>query len=346
MKKIASLFVLTLSMCFFFSCEKSDIYEPPVDGGEKLEEAKEILKAYSLTKQYDVVIKDGQNTLVKIGEDTVYYGNLPASVELPQTVETKSSNVLEVLYVPKTDNINFGYLSQWGMLLFEDVPQGDCDYNDLVVEFTATVGSRKDTWVNGQPNPGNLYHLQFDGHVTAVAKGGGLPLQFGFEIREIESGIVVYEKILASNVGNDFFPGETGFVNTYTNQNFVLGNKINFRDTEILKEVNGAIGYNWFIIVDGKKYYTSGAYTFLNKNSGIQYDELILTSGKPTGLLVPHVNRNIHIPGTKNFFRWPIENQAIWDAYPQFNNWVDGKTNNPFAEQALDLLYGNNENLH
>ncbi|MDL2277091.1 LruC domain-containing protein [Parabacteroides sp. OttesenSCG-928-G07] len=346
MKKLVFLFTLALSMSFFFSCEKSDIYNPSGDGDEKLEEAKDILKAYSLTNQYDVVVKEGYNTLVMIGEDTVYYGNLPALVDIPKTVETKSSNVMEVLYVPKTDDINFGYISQWGMLLFEDVPQGDCDYNDLVVEFTATVGSRKDTWVNGKPNPGNLYHLQFDGYVTAVAKGGGLPLQFGFEIREIESGTVVYEKILTGNVGNDFFPGTTGFINTYKDFPFVLGEKLNFRDTEILKEINGSIGYNWFIVVNGQRYYTSGAYSFLKDKSGLKYDELILTNGRPTGLLVPNVNRNILIPGTKNFFRWPIENQAIWNAYPQFNNWVDGKTNNPFAEQELDLLYGNNVNLH
>ena len=210
--------------------------------------------------------------------------------------------------------------------MFEDVPTGDNDYNDFICFM------RDQYQVNVDPRTGLIRTdegtgLEFSNlEIYPKAMGNTIPLSFGVEIIRIDNKQVIDDIIIYRDIRKEAFDDTKGFINTSPklepfklyNRNISIfgGNKTKRYYPQNLDRQG--FGINYYIIANGKKYYTA--------NSTIPK----LTKNKtPYGLFIPNVTR----------LDYSIESFPIWLAYPRFNLWLDGQDINPFGENNSEYLY-------
>lgn len=283
----------------------------------------EILSNYSLVDKVLVTPKEGHTTIVTYKGDTIYKGNVETFVSIPKSFGSARANDLEYHYVLENEKNKWYYLtSRQGLLLFEDLSNGDNDYNDFVCWIKEEIGVN----LNGNGLITGLSMSNFQ--IRPLAMGNELPLEFGFEIRHLESGKLYFENIFSKDVRTDYFNGKKGFINTTDECKIDIstlprdGHGIPtwsnpFRD-------NGSLAVNWFIVVGGEKRYLADS-SLANIPNTLKDDRV------PYGLFLPNQ--------TENTFKWTKETISIGTAYPNFYKWTQGEYVNPFSNPNDNLLF-------
>lgn len=315
MKKILVILILTMN---FISCQKEvDLYNPDVS-------------QYKLTKSFIVPIKDGNNTIVMYNGDTLYVGNVSVSIEIPKTslISTKSiDNKLEWHFIPNNNDIGTWHyqINRNGILMFEDIPNGDNDYNDFICYFKEQLQVNVDGFTNLiriDKNTG----LEFSNlEIYPKAMGNSIKIGFGVEIVRVDNGEMIDDILIYGDVRKEAFDNFSGYINTSKEIDiFPLYN----RNTSYFKgkgrryfpknlDKNG-FAINYYILVNNDKYYTA--------NSTKQQ---ITKNRTPYGLYIPNVKS----------FNYPIEKISIFNAYPNFKKWIYGENVDPFSEKNNDLIF-------
>ncbi len=301
-------------------------------------DAKEILSKYVMSEKFEVPIQEGKYTVVKQGDDTLYYGNVAVQIDVPKfsVSDTRSTDELKWYYVPDRAS---GVGGDWnysvtrsGILLFEDLTDGDNDYNDFVCAILETIQ------FGGSPTSRNatLGNIR----VKPLAMGNTIPLKFGVEFRKLPDGKLLKDVVITTDVRKDFFKGKEGYLNTsddaIVNFNSEISEKSKptgdaflsgFRDNELC--------VLWYIEVEGVKRYVA------DSNSNLLSQALLQGSATndnvPFGLFVPNVIQTSALKPVN--FRWTKEKMSLFKAYPDFEGWVKGELSTPFGRWNSDLLF-------
>lgn len=305
------LFVAMAVVLAFAGCSEKDYYK---------EFTKEDLsKVVSLSKEITPEFREGYNTLYMLGEDTVYYGNIHASlISSPIEVVTRAN---PPVFVPQENEIAFSNSKREGLLLFEDIIKGDFDYNDFICEFKEDLMVKK-------PKEG-LYEVSVAGsHIKPVAMGNTIPLSFGFEIRDYFTKELLKDVEVFGDIRSECFNGAKGFINTVKGEPAVGSNTIQLKKDErwtYQMELRNPIAIAWYIKANGYKHYTVDATRYLG--SDVDYTDIADEIGRPYGVFIPFGNG-----GDMKDFRYMAEKAAIWNSYTNFNAWVRGEyRGNPFV---------------
>lgn len=303
------------------SCGVDNVYQEPN------------IEQFKLTTEFVVPIKEGYNTIVTYNGDTIYEGNVSASVDIPKyssTISTRGSSGLEWHFVPNnTNNGTWHYqITRYGILMFEDVPNGDNDYNDFICFIKDQYQVNIDGFTNLiRTDKGT--GLQFSNlEIYPKAMGNSIPLSFGVEIVRMDNKEIIDDIIIYKDIRKEAFDGTVGFINTDPNSkpfdlhnrniSVLAGKDVRYYPKNLDK--NG-FGINYYIIANGVKHYTANS------------TKPQLTKNKtPYGLFIPNVF----------MFNYPIETTPIWEVYPNFENWVNGENIDPFkivnTEQSYNML--------
>lgn len=315
MKKFILFLMLTVSI---MACSIDDVYREPD------------IEQFKLTTEFIVPIQEGHNTVVTYNDEIIYDGNVSVTIDVPKysQITTRSSPGLDWHFVPNnTQDGTWHYqITRSGILMFEDIPSGDNDYNDFICfmkdqyqvnvdGFTGLIRTDIGTGLE-------ISNLE----IYPKAMGNSIPLSFGVEIIRIDNKEIIDDIIIYNDIRKEAFDNAKGFINTsldakpfelYNRNTSVFGGGKSKRYyPENLGKNN--FGINYYIIANGTKYYTA--------NSTIPQ----LTKNKtPYGLFIPNVNS----------LNYPLEGIPIWKAYPSFRDWVNGENLNPFNAQNSEHIY-------
>lgn len=302
------LFVLA-TLLSFVSCDKKDLYEGEID--------KEVYTPtdFKMTKSYEVIVPAGKVKEVYIEDELVFSGAGSLTIEVPQTfTATRSMSEYEFDDADK-GNSGWTYALKRGMLLFEDITDGDNDYNDFVCNISEKLELKFDK--------DKIYfdNVKYNVSIDPIAMGNILPLQFGVEL--IINGALEKDIILADDVRTLFFDGVDGYLNTVKGEAAVKGTKQELKDYKANGSFknNSFVQTNYYIVVNGEKRYTCDSHKAVLTDNGV-----------PFGLYVPFTM-------TKGF-KYAQEFESFFEAYPNFMEWVKSKEyKNPFLNPNESLLY-------
>ena len=294
------------------ACIKDDVYVEPT------------MEQYKLTTEWTVPVQDDCITVVEYNGEVIYEGNVPMNIDVPKDNygSTRSLEGLEWHFVPNGKPLlGNSYYTEYrnGIFAFEDAPNGDNDYNDFICYFKEAYS----VFLKGVHQIDHILFKKLE--ILPKALGNSIPLSFGIELVNVNSGDMIADIIIYKDIRKEAFNGATGFINTDKNiPEFELNSKCDkiiteqaFRPENDLK--NSELGINYYIIANGKKYYTADS------------NRAKLTENKtPYGL---------YIPTTSNYWDYPIEKSPIWEGYPNFKNWILGKKQGPFSERKSKYLY-------
>jgi len=287
------------------------------------------VEKYKLTESIPAMVVDDAISILTFNGDTIYQGNVATSVEVPKTFTT-SRNVytgLEWHYVPNETGKYYYQKVFKGLALFEDIPNGDCDYND----FVCKIGYQIDVDVdgNGYINTQNGCGLKLS--ITGMyplAMGNTIPLQFGIEIVRLDNNEYLLDELLYEDIRKEAFRNTEGFINTETKnfdtQNTNVSAIYNVLVPENL-DMNG-FAINIYIIANGKKHYTVNS-----TKAGLTQNMT------PWGLYIPISDADYYNPNSIGF-SYPKETISFFDTYPNFKSWVNGQNIDPFGKVITENL--------
>lgn len=282
------------------------------------------IENYKFTRAFEVPVEDGMTTVVTYNGETIYEGNYPAIIQVPKfnMAETRSSGLDWHFVVYDGDSSEKKFKKDiHGVLMFEDVVNGDNDYNDFVCHIELKN-------IMGDITNGKLTHLQLPNiKIDPQAMGNLLPLKFGMEIVNKSTDHLIDDIIFYQDIRGECFEGKDGFINT--SEVIVKGKDSSNRPKSAKKygekeaialpdmSVND-LAINFYIIVNGAKHYTAESNKALTTNKTTPY-----------GLFIPF----------ETSFKYPIETVSIFQAYPNFGKWLEGENTNPFLNPDNSLLY-------
>ena len=316
MKKLL-LTLLTLTFCSCFG--EIDLFNP------------QNVEKFKLTQLVSAPVTRDSISIAIFNGDTIYRGNVHTSIEVPKISTTSTRNVYSGLqwhFIPNETGNYFYQKIFKGIALFEDIPNGDCDYNDFVckIGYQIDVDVTQDGYINHQN--GNGLKLSITG-IYPIAMGNTIPLSFGIEIVRTDNNSYLLDEILYDDIRRDAFRDESGFINTvaknHDTQNANLSSVYNVMVPEKLEKNNIAI--NFYIVSNGKKHYMVNA----NKAGLTQ-------NYTPWGLFIP-ISDGIYYNPSDIGFKYPKESLSIFDTYPNFRKWVNGETDDPFSEVVEENLF-------
>ena len=173
------------------------------------------MEQYKLTTEWTVPVQDGSITVVEYNGEVIYEGNVPMKIDIPKEnySSTRSIEGLDWHYVANGDlNPGNPYYtsSRDGILMFEDSPNGDNDYNDYICYFREMFS----VYLKGDKIDHILFH-KLD--VFPKALGNTKSISFGVELVNVNSGDMIADIIIYEDVRKEAFDGATGFINTYKN---------------------------------------------------------------------------------------------------------------------------------
>lgn len=285
------------------------------------------LENYIFTTNFEVPTKEGNNTVVTYNGEVIYEGNYPTTLQIPKfTATTTRNSGLDWHFVPNNSSGNAWHyqISRSGILMFEDIPNGDNDYNDFVCRMEEQFQVNLDG--NGNIRTENGLGLEFSKlGIYPIAMGNTLPLKLGVEIVNLATGGFIDDIIIFNDVRQECFDGVDSYINTDpTLEKFNTGNRNYFKFGGVntiryypaIKENEFAI--NYYIMVNNVKYYTADS-----------SKALATTNKVPYGLFIPNMQS----------FKYPIEKTSIFEAYPNLGKWLKGDDLDPFANPNTSLLY-------
>lgn len=296
------------------------------------------IENYKFTKDFLVPVESGNTTIVTYNGETIYEGNVATTIQVPKfsTIATRNGTGLEWHFVPENGTGNSWHYQTYreGLLLFEDIPNGDNDYNDFVCyifeQFQVNLDGNG--YIRTDPGQG----LQFSRlGIYPKAMGNTIPLSFGVEIVRSDTGEYIDDVIIYNDIRKEAFENAEGFINTDPERPVIMhGN--GFSNIEMMEEgkryypqnlrENG-FAINYYIIANGKKHYTADS------------SKAVKTANNaPFGLFIPKSDDG-WMTLYKNF-KHTVENTSIFQAYPNFTGWLKNEHTTPFLNPEDKLLYG------
>lgn len=296
MKKLIIISLILLSSCINIDWDKTQKVKP---------------EDFSLTKEYLVLTRTNYYTVVtKLNNPIVKNATLFDTLAI-----TNTPNV--IIPIGISDNISTELVNEDALrdqdknriqrkftIIFEDVVNGDNDYNDLVVEIHEVINKNK---INIQINP--------------IALGATIQSKLGFDMYSNDTKVFSY--VLTDNNRKDLFDNATGFINT-------IGARLNFstKSYSINNPINSIsnIRMVYFLEVNNNRFYICYSDELVNQT--INYSSQITLNGVPFGILIPETN-----------FIYPKEKESIFNAYASFSSWMRGYSTDPFNRPINEYLY-------
>lgn len=310
MKRVS--YLLLMSIFAFISCDNNDLYTGDNNDAETLSK-------YVMTESYSVPVQEEHTTTVKFNGEVLYEGNMAIEIQVPKSfVNTRTLTGIETDHEwdkgsGSGNGANWFNAYKKGILMFEDVKVGDNDYNDFICHIDETIEYKT--------NKGEGSNLKLEKLVmTPIAMGNSLPLQFGMEI--VIDGKVWKDLNLSTDVRKDFYSSKAGFINTDKNSDYTEGTIVSLKNENSANGANitKSFATNYYIVVGGRKHYACDS------------SKAALTdNGTPFGLFAPQIEIDE--------FVYPWERTEIFEAFPNFQKWVDGASVNPFSNPIDDCLY-------
>ncbi len=290
------------------------------------------------TKDFQVPVKDGYTTVVKYGEDTLAVTNIDYTIEVPKTatiVESKNSSsakskvstrattdvadVVTYTYIanalmPDIEE-GYAYAQYWQAVLFEDLLNGDNDYNDLIIHVKKESGYNTYT---------KKYNIKVS--IQPIALGSSNTIALGFYTAD---GTKHY---VTQNCRDGLFGGKTGFINTEDYTKKVYYPLTQVYDGTFEKAEGNPNSIIWFIESGGQTFY---AVSEKLSNTGIQ-KQTINSLGNPYGLVI--------YSSLKNYAQ---ERVPLSFVYTQFNAWLKGDVTdfiNSCTDDTTKVFYSWNKN--
>lgn len=296
MKKLIIISLILLSSCVNIDWDKTQKVKP---------------EDFSLTKEYLVSTRSNYYTIVtKLGKPIVKNATLFDTLAI-----TNTPNV--IIPIGISDNISTEFVNEDALrdqdknriqrkftIIFEDVVNGDNDYNDLVVEIHEVINKNN---INIQVKP--------------IALGATIQSKLGFDMYSNDTKVFSY--VLTDNNRKDLFGNATGFINT-------IGARLNFstKSYSINNPINSIsnIRMVYFLEVNNNRFYICYSDELVNQT--INYSSQITLNGVPFGILIPETN-----------FIYPKEKESIFNAYASFSSWMRGYSTDPFNRPINEYLY-------
>ena len=314
-KIIFCLFAILLTSCI----NDFDLFNP------------ESITKYKLTEPVSAVVVKDSISIATYNGDTIYVGNVPTYIDVPKVSCPSSRTVytgLEWHFVPNESGDYYYQKTFKGVAMFEDVPNGDCDYND----FVCKIGYQVDVDVdgNGYINTANGCGLKLS--ITGIyplAMGNTLPIGFGVEIVRLDNNNYLMDRLIYEDIRRDAFDNTQGFINT-TERNFDPRNRNFSADYNVMipsKLDKNGFAINFYILCGNKKHYMVDS-----SRAGLTQNYT------PWGLYIPISDSDYYNPGVVGF-KYPKEMTSIFDTYPNFLPWTNGERSNPFNEVVEENLF-------
>lgn len=276
----------------------------------KKENLDKIIANCTTSEEFQVPVKEGYTTIVTCGEDTLAVANEPITILVPRgsQLQSKSGEAtgikidFEVLQNAET------YSQYWQAVMFEDSRRVDYDYNDLIIHVR-----------NQRINNNNTQTIE----IQPIALGSEKTIALGYILADGS------EHMVTDDVRKDLFNGAEGYINTVNEKE-----PIRYKLTEARTHAFDKVAYKtatiaWFIEAEGERFYAISG-----DNKYLKYSDMITDDGLPYGLVI-YSGFSGKANGT---FAYPLEKTHIYEAYPNFNDWVKGKTNN-VGECIQSLCY-------
>lgn len=292
----------TLS-CLFSSCVHSGLYDS--------DSVKQKIENCTLTETLNVPIKEGYTTFVTCGEDTLAVANRPISITIPKQsqVSTKGSTDDEIKIDYKILQSTDTYSKFWQAVMFEDTEYGDYDYNDLIIHVKNICNY-----------PWNKDYSEQTIEIQPIALGSQKMIKLGCLL-----GPELTEVILAEDVRQELFNGVTGFINTINKQEPI---RYKLSPTSVTNYRIGTVKLvptiAWFIETNGKRYYA------ISSDIDFKSYNMFNREGMPYGLVSTY---------DRGIFGYPQEKTTIFEVYPDFKDWYNGKKATFEKNRISDLVY-------
>lgn len=296
--------LLALTLC---SCQE-DLSQSTTNGLSQ-EEVKAIIAKYNFFETMEVPAQTGKLTVVTDDEtgDTLMISRADAllekskfsnvSVNYIDDIATRAANDDDVYLQPEVMTVN----NKVYQVMFEDVVDGDNDYNDVVLYIRS----------NNHENFKKQHRVSLT--INPIAMGGSIdPISFGVVLPD-------GQEFKIDDVRQTIFKGEQGFINTGREISEIkINNSSNTRYDWLKHQVfevgseDENIGVKFFIEVNGKRKYAAygGVDAAYNNDEDIAY---LKKDQTPYGIVLSKLTRI------------PYENVSIYEAFPMFRDWIDGK---------------------
>lgn len=333
MKQILLLLAVFVNL-LFVSCSKDNaVYE------SQTVDRSAIIENCVTTKDFQVPVKEGYTTVVKYGNDTLGVTNTNYTIEIPKTATveeqayqspaktnartratTDEEDKVTYTFVSNAlmpNHINgYGYTDFWQAVLFEDLPNGDNDYNDLIIHV------KKNTNINSYTG---LCTISVS--IQPIALGSTNTIALGFYTAD---GV---KHQVTNDCRKDLFGGMTGFINTedYKNKKYFELKEVyngTYKNTDAIGNVNAIV---WYIKSGGNTFY---AVSEKVSNTDIQ-KQTINDHGTPYGLVLYSVLKN-----------YAKETVPLASIYPNFSAWLKGdvtKFSGVYTDDATKVFYSWNK---
>lgn len=292
MKKII---LLLLAPLFLLSC----VDKPKDDVKYKLKN----ITSFEIKK---LPIKEGYTTIAKLNGEVIAQSSDSIPYFYPKFAKQGDVKFEYVLNDAKTAPAPLSTMSM--LLCFEDITDGDDDYNDFICKMDITYYFQ---------NHNKIDRIELK--VLPIAHGGSL--QLGFAVNCPKNQTINF----TNNIAIDFFNNAALSSNTELNEELYTNlstytQEINYQHVPGNLNISDASAYEIdpYITVNGRQIHI----VLTNVLSNVNYDQYVNGQGRPYGIAVPpKTNYN----GVIKYFRYPMEKKNIRTAYPNaFQNWLDG----------------------
>lgn len=339
MKKILMLCFICLG---FMSC---------VDKDDVLSDANKInLNNAITTTDYTIPTEKGKITIVvarsEASNTLIAIDTVSSTILVPKGVQIKSYivqpssmdsifNVLNINQSNGNENNSFknpGNYQLWQTIAFEDLKEGDNDYNDLVFHCLYRL-KNKELRIGIQP----------------IALGGVLKITLGCDI--YKGTTLIKSVTVADNCRQQLFKNCSGFLNTTKNIN-TNQPIINFTNDSMMTTVvkytftqndmsnNGAISVNWFIEVYDKNGNTI-EHRFNALSTHYIDNHMLDVNNNPYGIVMTWTGKSMvnyitpYINAGHDWFNYPYEKTNINIPYQYWYVWLRESTK-VFSEVYAD----------
>ncbi|MBQ4279282.1 MAG: LruC domain-containing protein [Rikenellaceae bacterium] len=283
MKHIVQLSLFAL-LCV--SCVKNTDETPGKDAAG--------IDAIESLADFAVPVRAGQTSIVTLGADTLAVTAEAATISVPRYAALAGD--IRVTYTDADIYDNFASFTYWQYVSFEDSRKADYDYNDLVIH--GRIFSEQ----NKSKEGGKFIHKVA---VQPVALGGSVRISLGILYKKDKKSPEISEVILAADVRATLFNGNPLFpINTDPGKEV---KKVSEVLTTLFTTTTDDPQFPvvWFIEAGGQRFYAATTNFGSDKNC-----EMLSEDGLPYGISLTQK------------WDYPQEKVHIWDAYPNFNNWV------------------------
>ncbi len=290
-----------------------------------------------MEESYDVPLQSDKVTVVVSQGDTLAITDIPLTIKVPTNVPTRSEH-LEVTFVDYSKLPAFergSYIAaNYYLLLFEDSFNADYDYNDFVAQVAFEMR-------------GNKYNRRLALWVRGFALGSSKTLGFGFTDANGDN------YMLSDDVRLDYFSNQQGFLNTESGKKFVpgiesvAGKASEERDGKnyVYSNVHGKMSGGGYVayykklkpnISHGNKWNSLSFFITVEDGKKIYIASIDQELGNrcPYGLALHKYSGEVS---------YPIEKTYMQNAYPLFDNWINGEVKDWTSEINKSACYTINE---